>query len=168
MTVADDPASGFYPPELALASRPSAATAEKAYLYSLGQALLQGLRSTEEQVRWRRRCRVTLDDVLRQAPFPSGLLLDASLQEGRGPLLSLLSKLTAALPSDRPPLTEVLHACKLHSRASKPQVVLGGAVRRAVGRSSTVRPHCTTMNPASPSPPTLHLHPSLWICRTRW
>lgn len=48
---ADDPTSSFSPPELAVASPLwTKVTAEKAYLYSLGHTLLQGVESTEEQV----------------------------------------------------------------------------------------------------------------------
>lgn len=79
------------------------------------------------------------------------------MQEGHGSLLSLLSELTATSPFDRPPLAQVLGACRLHSRSLKPQVVLGAAVRRAVGHSSTVRA-CTlhkqvTQPHPSPLPP---------------
>ena len=48
---ADDPTSSFSPPELAVASPLwTKVTAEKAYLYSLGHTLLQGVESTKEQV----------------------------------------------------------------------------------------------------------------------
>lgn len=48
---ADDVTSDFFPPELAIASASWAkVTVEKAYLYSLGRTLLQGLDSTEKQV----------------------------------------------------------------------------------------------------------------------
>ena len=102
-------------------------------------------------------------------PFPSRLTCCSTspslMQEGCGPLLSLLSELTATSPFGRPPLTQVLHACELHMRSLEPQVVLGRAVRRAAGHSSTVRActqrrhwaqtHSVTPHP-SPSPHTPH------------